>query len=117
MFDQIVNELKLLAIQGIAEVERYAVTQLKTIGTAVTSKEKFDGAVEFSMKLYRAGTSGIPLLNGTTMDDDLFRKAAEVAVQATFDLIGDTVNAASKAWLGSSVAAPELPEPSSEEGK
>lgn len=109
MFENIVNQMRFYAVQGIAVMEKFAADQLDQLGVVVEGVAKNAGAVDWVMAEYKKLEHGT-VLDMTELDDNLLREAATKAVNEGFKLVGDGINAIRKLIPVSSTTAPELPE-------
>jgi len=82
--------LKLLAMQAIAYAERLALTLALQTGAKMLGTEKKANAVAWVRMKWAEMTRDVPVLNATTIDDDLIGDA----VQAAFDFAGVKLNEA-----------------------
>ena len=106
----ITAQLRLLALQAVAQTEALGVSiALRQLPTLL-SPEKEDQAVEILYGLYRSFEANIPVLNMTTIDDDLVKAGAREAVHWAFDQLKGQLNAlAPVASTPPVIDAPELP--------
>jgi hypothetical protein len=109
MFENIVNQMRFYAVQGIAVMEKFAADQLDQLGIVVEGVAKNAGAVDWVMAEYKKLEKGT-ILDMTELDDNLLRDAATTAVNEGFKLVGDGINAIRKLIPVSSTTASELPE-------
>lgn len=103
--NQILADLRLLALKAYAEVEAQGRLLLATEGPKLLGEEKRLLAVNIVMQGYQVVTANVPILNATTIDDNLVRQWAAEAVDWACEEIGDLINRVGRTPV---VGAPEL---------
>lgn len=104
--NQILADLRLLALKAYAEVETQARTLLATEGPKLLGEEKRLLAVNIVMQGYEVLSANIPVLNATQIDDRLVRRWAKEAVDWACEQVGDLINAVGRTPV---VGATDLP--------
>ena len=105
----ITAQLRLLALQAVAQTEALGVSVAQRQLPALLSQEKEDQAVEAVYALYRSFEANIPVLNMTTVDDELVKAGAKQAVRWAFDQLKVQLNALAPVARQPVTNAPELP--------
>ncbi|MGY2892732.1 hypothetical protein [Deinococcus sp. UYEF24] len=106
----ITAQLRLFALQAVAQTETIGVSVALQQLPTLLSQEKKDQAVEIVYGLYRSFEVNIPVLNATEIDDVLVKAGAAQAVDWAFDQLKDQLNALAPVAAQPPVTdAPELP--------
>ena len=105
----ITAQLRLLALQAVAQTETLGVSVALKELPALLSQEKEDQAIEIVCGLYRGFEANIPVLELTTIDDDLVKAGAREAVHWAFDQLKVQLNALAPVAKQPVTNAPELP--------
>lgn len=104
--NQILADLRLLAIKAYAQVEAQARMLVATEGPKLLGEEKRMLAVNIVMQGYAVLTANVPVLNATTIDDNVVRQWAKEAVDWACEEVGDLINHVGRTPV---VGAPEIP--------
>jgi hypothetical protein len=109
MLEQITQQLRIIALEQIAYVERWAKQRLLETGVKLTGAEKKAEAKRRSKEIYRQLTAST-FLGSTTVDDTVVDAAIDAAIDFVFDKAGALVNQLGALLPDASPSAPELPE-------
>lgn len=103
--NQILADLRLLALKAVANVEHQARVFLATEGIKWTSEDKQKMAVNLVMEGYKVMTANIPILSGSQVDDVLVKKWCTQAVNWACNEVCDLINSLGRTPV---TGAPEL---------
>jgi nucleoside-diphosphate-sugar epimerase len=108
MFEKILAEAKLYALEAVVTVERIAKEALLETGIKILGADKNAQAKKLALDAYKIATAGIPVLNMTMIDDELVKQGVDAAVDWIFEKVKDVLHLAADAIPDNSVSDPSL---------